>query len=122
MGGVCYNEDNHNFIFCSARLRCCYRASFVGGRSSLCELFLAKCLYRKSLQVLFIEELLYMLPTNCSISHLIYFTDRLARSATCEKRYMLFLKHLLGSWFYFTLSYETTFTKRRDDFTYVSTK
>ena len=68
MDGVCSEEDNRIFILCSARLRCFYMAFFVGGRASFCEHFLAKCLYRKSLQVLVIEELLYMLTTNCSIS------------------------------------------------------
>ena len=91
MGGVCSNEDNKICILCSARLRCCYRASFVGGRAPFCEPFLTKYLYRKSLQVLVIEELLYILTTNCSISPLISSRDRLARSATGEKRDVLFL-------------------------------
>ena len=40
-GRICSNEDNQIFILCSSRLRCCYRASFVGGRTSFCGPFLA---------------------------------------------------------------------------------
>ena len=55
-----WSLHNRIFIMCSALLRCYYRASFVGGRASFCEHFLAECLYRKPLQVLVNEELLYI--------------------------------------------------------------